>query len=209
MTRAQENKRTREQGGGKNIAIFGGSFDPPHMGHLFVSLYVYTCFNIDETWILPCFSHPLEKKYSSSYNDRLKMCKLAFSNLKKNKIKVLDTERKLASSDKKNYTIDTVQYLKKQNSNNEFYLIIGDDILNEAYKWKDFEQLSKLVNIILIKRHLKIKKRNENFTNFALQMPKVSSSNIRELIFENIEIDGLVCNEVKKYIKEKKLYLKK
>lgn len=162
------------------VAIFGGSFDPPHLGHLGVIKKVLASGLVDEVWLIPNFSHSWKKTIASP-DDRLKMCQL----LKDSKVKTCDIEIRRGG---KSYTIETVRILKKKYPDHYFYWLLGKDLLKELSKWKDPEALKKEIEFI------------------AFPETKISSTLIRERIKKNLPITRMVPKKVAEYIKTHKLY---
>ncbi len=130
----------------KKIGVFGGSFDPPHYGHLKISKIALKKLKLKK--LLWCITkkNPFKKKTYFSLAQRLIMCEKL---VKKNKkIKVQYFENKIKSS----ATIDLIKYLKKKYSNTEFFLIIGSDNLIDLNKWKNWKRLVKLTKIVVFPR---------------------------------------------------------
>ncbi|TSC53920.1 MAG: nicotinate-nucleotide adenylyltransferase [Microgenomates group bacterium LiPW_16] len=165
----------------KTIAIFGGSFDPPHVGHITLIKQVFASSVVDEVWLVPNFSHNWKKTIASP-DHRFKMCQL----LKNDKVKACDIEVRRGG---KSYAIDTVRELKKKYPDYQFYWLAGKDLLKELPKWKDPEALKKEIEFI------------------AFPKTNISSTMIRERIKKGLPITGLVPKKVEEYIKEYKLYV--
>lgn len=197
-----------------NIAILGGSFDPPHAGHVAVAKRLIKLFSFDQIWFMPCFRHPFNKKLSSP-TKRLQMAKY----LENEKIKVSDFEIERRST---SYTIDTLNALKAQYPNDHFSWIIGTDQINNFTKWKDWKKIIDKFKLIVVPRanfrkaekELKEIAKSVNFPkNIALVNRKkfppvyVSSTLIRKRVKEKKSIKNLVPKKVEKYIIRHKLYL--
>lgn len=188
-----------------NIAILGGSFNPPHFAHQLIASQVLELAKQDQVWLVPCFAHPFVKKLTPAPH-RLKMTRFLAS---KN-ILVSDIEIK---QQKINYTIDTLNLLKSQYPKHRFSLIIGSDIVLQLPKWKNYQKLLKENNFIIFPR-----------TNLPSPSPKIpnakylilntpylvttniSSFLIRRRIKNNLSIKYLVPARVEEYIKKHKLY---
>jgi len=178
------------------VGILGGSFDPPHLGHLLAAEKAIKKNRLDEVWFVPYNKRNLDKGKSenpiikSSNNlQRLEMTKLAVKGHKK--FKVLDIEIKRGGV---SYAIDTVLELKKKHLNYEFFWIVGEDLIPELPKWKDYKRLIKEINFIKVDN---IGNREEN---------KISSSTIKKRITKGLGIIELVTYRVEQYIKKNKLY---
>ena len=148
----------------KSIALFGGSFNPPHIGHYEIARRAARRKTIDEVWIVPVYRHPFGKKMAS-FADRLRGCRSFFKPLGP-KVKVKDWERRLGGT---SYTIRLIRHLKKKYPRHKFCLILGADAYRERKEWKDFEAIKKEVGLIVFPRGKKS------------PIPDVSSTEIRRL----------------------------
>ncbi|MFH1653788.1 MAG: nicotinate-nicotinamide nucleotide adenylyltransferase [Pseudomonadota bacterium] len=174
---------------GDRVAIFGGSFNPPHLGHISVIRWILDEDLADQVWIVPCYMHPFEKKLES-FEDRKRMCEIAF--LQKNwPVAVLDIEKELGGM---SYTVRTIEELLQIHTDKEFSLVVGSDIENEREKWRGFDTIEKLVDVIVIPRG------GEDFNR------SISSTSIREKISGGKTYSDLVPPEIEEYIKKHGLY---
>src|SRR3989338_4780717 len=106
------------------IAVLGGSFNPPHYGHLMVASEVLKR-GFDEVWLMPCFKHA-EEKPEIPAKHRLAMARIAVKTLKNKRIKASGLEIRFLR--KKNYTADTAWFLKKRFPRHEFSWIFGAEL---------------------------------------------------------------------------------
>ncbi len=135
----------------KKIILFGGSFDPIHLGHIHIALSSLKELDADKVVFIPAFS-PRWKDLLASSEDRLNMLKLAIKDYPQFEINTIE----LDSKEDVNYTYTTVKrIIKKEKA--EYYLLIGSDQQNKLDKWYKIDELSKLVRIICYKR------KNEDF----------------------------------------------
>ncbi len=131
------------------IGIFGGSFNPPHNGHVNSLTTVQKKMGFDEIQIVPNNQNPLKTPVDGpSKDDRVEMARLAFSTYG-SAFKINDTELKRGG---KSYTIDTINELLKTYKSNELYLIIGADNFETFSEWKDYKKILELVNIVVTTR---------------------------------------------------------
>lgn len=197
------------------IAVLGGSFDPPHLGHTLIARQVLELLDIDKVWIMPVASHAFDKKVSSS-SLRFEMTEI----IAEEKIIPSDFEIKMGGISR---TINTLRKLKKENPDDSFTFIIGSDQLYEFKKWDLWEDLIKEFGLIIfpreiVQKHLKdlvLKSLDldilpENIIlldHEDLILSNVSSSKIRKRVKDGKSIEYLVNKDVEKYILEKKLYV--
>ena len=130
----------------KRIGIFGGSFDPPHHGHLEISKLAIKKLSLDKVYWCITRKNPFKKKTFFSLPVRIKKSKILIN--KKKKIKIKFFEDKIKSVN----TIDLIQYLKKKKKKSIFFLIIGSDNLIKFHKWKNWKLLLKLIEIVVFSR---------------------------------------------------------
>ena len=130
----------------KKIGILGGSFDPPHQGHLKISKIAINKLSLDELYWCVTKKNPFKGKTFFSLSSRIKKSKLLTAKVKKIKIKFY--EDKIKSK----YTVELIKYLNKKNKKTQFYLIIGSDNLIDLHKWKNWKLLTKLIKIVVFSR---------------------------------------------------------
>ncbi len=172
--------------GKKNlIGIFGGSFDPPHYGHLKIAKICVKKLNLNILYWIITKKNPFKKNPLFNFNTRLKKSYILVKKIRK--IKILNLEKFLNSSK----SINVVKYIKKNNHQKTLiFLIIGSDTLVNFHKWKSAKQLTKLCKIVVFPRKgydQKAKKsvimRHLNRSNILFIRSKkinISSSNIRK-----------------------------
>ena len=130
----------------KRIGIFGGSFDPPHLGHLEISKQAIKKLFLDQVYWCITKKNPFKKKTFFSLSERIKKSKFATNNIKKIKIKFFEDKIKSVN------TIDLIKYLLKKNKKKIFFLIIGSDNLIKFHKWKNWKILIELMEIVVFSR---------------------------------------------------------
>tara|TARA_B100000780_G_scaffold258874_1_gene209479 strand:- start:2986 stop:3513 length:528 start_codon:yes stop_codon:yes gene_type:complete len=165
----------------KKIGIFGGSFDPPHRGHLAISKLAIKKLYLDQIYWCVTKKNPLKNKSFFSLSERIKKSKLITK--KEEKIKIKFFEDKVKSTN----TIDLIKYLKKKNKKIFFFLIIGSDNLINFHKWKSWKLLPKLTKIVVFSRKDYDRKAKKSVTmkqvkiiTFIKNKPiNISSSQIR------------------------------
>ena len=183
------------------VALFGGSFNPVHKGHLKIAKEVLKKDLAVEVWFIPCGNHAFGKELASG-KDRINMLNLAIKD--NSRFKVLDLE---INSKEKSFSANTIKLLRKK-FNHTFYFIIGADNLKDLKKWHDFEYLKENVEFILIKRpgHILSNRIEVKISKIISLKLKESSTEIRKLSKKNKDFLKFVPKIVAEYIKKEGLY---
>ncbi len=203
----------------KQIALYFGTFNPIHVGHLAIANYISELDGVDEVWLIVSPQNPLKKKASmlADYH-RLAIVKEAISD--NQRISVSDIEFKLP---KPSYTIDTLTYIQEKYPDYLFSLILGEDNLRTFPKWKNFKVILDNFKLWVYPRvktdydreHIKSDKSyNELYDHPKVKilnevpLMDISSSFIRKQIREKKSPIYLLTPPVFKYIKEMHFYEK-
>lgn len=131
----------------KKIALFGGSFDPVHKGHIEVAKMAMKQCGCHEVWFIPAHHTPLKSQLSVDFQGRCKMLKLAIKPY--HKFKICTIEQELPSP---SYTINTIKALQKIYPEVQFIWIIGDDQARQLNQWKEIDVLVKLISFVVVSR---------------------------------------------------------
>ena len=175
----------------KTIAIFGGSFDPPHLGHVDIVDAALSCLNIDKVIVVPAYLNPFKSKVLAPPELRLKWLKEIFFPNKN--VEVDDFE---LTCKRKVPSLETVLHFKDKYE--KIYLIIGADNLKNLDKWYGYDELRKLVTFAVASRD-EIDIPNEYI---VLHVDKpVSSSSLRQNIKKKF-LPLQVAGEIEKFYKE-------
>ncbi|EIJ78952.1 nicotinic acid mononucleotide adenylyltransferase [Bacillus methanolicus PB1] len=185
----------------KKIGILGGTFDPPHYGHLLIANEVLESLQLHEVWFMPNQEPPHKKKSSIGNDDRINMLELAIEGNPHFRIEPIELERIGPS-----YTYDTMKQLTEIYPDYTFYFIIGADMIEYLPKWHKINELLHLVEFVGVKRPA-----YSDATHFRIQkvdVPEIeiSSSLIRKRRKEGRSIRYYLPESVRKYIEENKLY---
>ncbi|MDC3413317.1 nicotinate-nucleotide adenylyltransferase [Aquibacillus sp. 3ASR75-11] len=185
----------------KKIGILGGTFDPPHLGHLIMAEEVHFKLELDEVWFVPSYEPPHKEKAKTRVEDRIKMLEAAIQTNEHFSVNLLEIERS-----GKSYTYDTVRQLKKDNQNVTFYFIIGADMVEYLPNWYKVEELVRFIQFVGVKR--KGFPLTSKYPILEVEAPliDVSSTMIRERIANNQPVRYFVPDIVQKIIKERHLY---
>ena len=130
----------------KNIGIFGGTFDPPHRGHLQIANFYLKKLQLDYLIWAITKKNPLKKKPMLSLKSRIFLSRKIIKNNKKIKIKSYD---KYLKSTK---TIELLKFLKNKNKRAKFYFIMGSDNLIKFHKWDSWNKFQELCDIVVFPR---------------------------------------------------------
>lgn len=175
----------------KTIALFGGSFDPPHLGHEAIVNALNELAYIDKIVVMPTFLNPFKSSSFAPAKLRLKWLREAFVVF--SKVEVSSYE---VSQNEKVATIKTVEYLLR--TYEKIYLVIGADNLASLEHWHRFDELSKKVTFIVATREKT--EVSQEFITLEID-EKISSSELREKIDINY-LPKKVAKEIMKYYKE-------
>ena len=184
------------------IGILGGSFNPPHIGHMILAEFVKEHLNLDRIIFIPCNIPPHKSKREIvPGKHRLRMLELALKGRKDYLVSDLELKRGGIS-----YTVDTLMTLKKKYSKDKLFLIIGSDLYQDFSTWYKPEEIKKLVKLVVVVKTL-LKKKEKNIIFLKMPRIEISSSLIRERLRKGLSIRWFVPEEVRKYILRNKLYV--
>jgi nicotinate-nucleotide adenylyltransferase len=175
------------------IAVYGGSFNPPHRAHAQVASWLVSADVVDQVWLVPVFHHAFEGvhgKLLAPYAQRVAWC-AAMAGALGGQVVVSDVESKLSAP---SYTIDTLQYLSMAHPEHHFRLVVGADILTQTSGWKSWDRI--------VEDHLPIVVGREGYSpsDRVLEgvptFPAVSSTEVRSRLSKGESVDDLVTPEV-------------
>ena len=187
------------------VGIFGGTFDPIHLGHLITAQSVREIRKLDKIIFIPSFVSPHKTGLkSASPKNRLEMIKLSIEGIDFFDYSDFEVKRKKVS-----FTIETLKEMKRQYDNIEF--IIGYDNIFQFHTWKDPDKIFELVKIIVLKRKSSYPPPEKDKYYKAAEFVQtrgieISATDIRERVKNGLPINYLVTDEVRNYIYRNKLY---
>ena len=128
------------------VGFFGGTFDPIHFGHLNLCISLLEIHKLDQVLFCPANLSPLKEDAPpiATCLHRVKMAELAISDISQFSLLNLEVEREGAS-----YTVDTLEELVKQRAKDQFFLILGEDVLQDFPRWKQPEKLLQLAHPLI------------------------------------------------------------
>ena len=193
------------------IAVFGGSFDPPHIGHMYNIQTVLNSGLVDGVWVVPADDGRYDKSPKASATHRKKMVALALSDFfpgdNRVSLNSIQLDQELTGA----YTIDLLDELEKRCPNNQFWFVIGTENIAQLPKWRSAERLMGEKKFLAVSRpgEDKVDQVPEYVTlvgNENNQSANISSTTVRQLIKEGRKLDGIVCSKVRDYILSQELY---
>ncbi len=190
----------------QRIGIFGGSFDPIHLGHLLVAQAAREELSLSRLFLIPAAQSPFKpERQPTPAKDRLGLLRLAFAGQEWAEVDEQEIKRGGIS-----YTIDTVRDYARRFQQSELFYLIGTDHLLQLPKWREAEELARLAEFVVIPRPGEASRpfpepfRGRTLTGFPLG---VSSSQIRERAKSGLPIEHLVPAAVAEAIRNNRLYL--
>ncbi|WP_042354987.1 nicotinate-nucleotide adenylyltransferase [Bacillus rubiinfantis] len=186
----------------KKIGILGGTFNPPHIGHLVIANEVLNQLQLDEIWFMPNHEPPHKRRPESVKDqERLSMLELAISGNPAFRIQPIELQREGPS-----YTIDTMILLNEQYHQYQFFFIIGADMIEYLPKWRKIDELLKLVQFVGVDRSSY--SRQSDYPIIYVDVPAIdiSSSMIRDRLKHGKTVKYLLPDNVIAYVEENHLY---
>ena len=185
----------------KSVAIYGGSFDPPHVSHVLAAVYALKVGGFDQVLVVPVFEHAFQKQLTP-FQHRVRMCELSFGGIAG--VEVSTVERVLQTP---SLTLRTLEHLSAAHPDWALRLLVGSDVLSETSKWHAFDRISALAPPYVVARP-----GYEHPDARAALLPDVSSTRIREALAQRQTaenqalLDVWVPRAVLEYIAEYDLY---
>ena len=198
------------------IGIFGGSFDPVHLGHLKTAKSIKKELNFERLFLLPCHDPVHKNSLHYSPKQRLEMLNLAIKDYPSLEIDTREIDREGSS-----YMIDTLADLTEEFKGKTICLIIGMDSFLSFKTWKKWDEFARLVHLIILPRNtdglveknletfdLALDKSDLNISSSGLlyfsnsELINISSTDIRGKIASNQNLDGLMPSPVIKFLQK-------
>jgi nicotinate-nucleotide adenylyltransferase len=188
------------------IGIFGGSFDPPHIGHLLIAEVTRITLGLQKVYLVPAYRPPHKAgNHPSTAQDRLTMARLSVRGNRHLKVSDIELKRRGVS-----YTVDTVKAFRRQFPDADLFLILGEDSLKQFHLWRSPAGILKEVTLAVYRRP------GSRARAMAIAPSKVtwiegplmnlSSSDIRAMIGKKRDIKYLVREHVRRFIVRRHLY---
>ena len=176
------------------VAVYGGSFDPPHVAHTLVCAYVLAAHDVERVLVVPTRTHPFAKPLAP-FEHRLRMCELAFRDLRR--VELLDLERELPEP---SLTLRTLEALHARMPDIPLRLVIGSDLLRETASWHAFDAICALAPPLVVPRA------GFEPPGTTAALPAISSTEVRRRLRAGEPTDGLLDPRIAAYARTHALY---
>jgi nicotinate-nucleotide adenylyltransferase len=189
------------------IGVFGGTFDPPHVGHLLLASDARDALRLDRVVFVPAWTQPLKVRTPpvASPPDRLEMVRLAIVGEAKYAVDDTEIERKGLS-----FTVDTLEQLSGKNPGAELFLLLGEDALAGLEQWRNPGRIRELATLAVMRRSgpegSPATPIAAGITTISPRRVDVSSTEIRDRLRVGLSIKGFVPESVKRFIEVRGLY---
>jgi nicotinate-nucleotide adenylyltransferase len=183
---------------GTPVALFGGSFNPPHIGHVLAAAYVLSAGLAERVVVVPVFEHALRKQLAP-FEHRVEMARRAFGWLPHVEVSAIEAQLGAPSR-----TLSTIAALEAAHPDWALRLMVGSDILNEIHQWHAFDEIERRAPPLVLARA----GAGNGGTGPSL-LPEVSSTEVRELLARGDatgEVAALLPRSVLEYVREQRLY---
>lgn len=197
----------------QRIGLFGGSFNPIHLGHLHLAQTAMTCLGLDRLILIPTAVSPFKQQHPdmASPEDRLMMCRLAAETIPGCQVDDCELSRGGVS-----YTIDTVRHFRAQYPKAQLVLLLGSDMFLSFPKWRSWREILALAELGVVSREVddraileqqKNKLQEYGSVSLCLAPPfPVSSTQIREKCKKHQDYSCYLPEKVVQYIRMHHLY---
>ena len=192
------------------LGIFGGSFDPPHVGHLLVAVDAFEALDLDKLIFVPAAIQPLKSDLvAAAAHHRLAMVRLLVGADERFAVDAVEIERAGLS-----YTVDTLETFAQRFPNSERFFLVGEDAMAAFGKWKNPQQILKLARVAILRRARegesaaleRSSEQSDGTITLETRLVDVSSTEIRERVRAGKSIRGFVPESVAAFIEAERLY---
>jgi nicotinate-nucleotide adenylyltransferase len=196
-----------------NIGVFGGTFDPPHLGHLLTAVDALERVALDRIIFVPNAVHPLKGRAQASPAERLKMVSMLVSQDPRFQVDDIEIRR-----DGPSYTVDTLERLSSAHAGSTLTFLLGPDAAATFPAWRNTRRILELASIVVVTRIDSLAGAAAGaplpaipgvpggFATVATRRIDISSSEVRDRVGRNLSLRGFVSEAVELYIAEMGLY---
>jgi nicotinate-nucleotide adenylyltransferase len=193
------------------IGVFGGTFDPPHVGHLILAADAFEALRLDKLIFVPARSQPLkvERPAVATASDRLEMVRLAIAGDAHYSVDDTEINREGLS-----FTVDTLEGLSARFEGAQLFLLLGEDSLTTFDRWKKPDRIRELATLAVMYRarpgggtkSSRPSMKRKGVETLSTRQVDVSSTEIRQRLRDGKSIRGFVPESVEKFIASRRLY---
>lgn len=186
------------------VGIYGGSFDPPHVGHVMLAADACDNLELDQLLFIPAHTQPFKagREDVAAPEHRLAMLRMAIGADPRFRVETAEIDRGGLS-----YTVDTLEELAPRYAGAELFLIVGEDAVESMVSWRLPERILELVKLAALRRNRGHRKPLANgVVEASTRIVELASSEIRQRVRAGKSIHGFVCEAVENYISENALY---
>lgn len=186
------------------IGVYGGTFDPPHVGHLIVASEVCDALRLDRVLLVPSAEPPHKRgSVRASAELRLRMVRAAIAGDRRLEVDDIELRREGAS-----YTVDTLRALRERDPGCELFFAVGVDQLREFHSWREPDEVARLAHLVAISRGGE--QVDEDFpfpvTRVGVTRIDLSATDVRRRLSEGRSVRYLVPDAVREIIEREGLY---
>lgn len=191
------------------IGVLGGTFDPPHVGHLLLASDAIDALALDRLIFIPAGAQPFKVNAPpvASALDRAEMVRLAVADDANYTVDEAEIDRKGLS-----YTVDTLEHLSERYKGAQLFLLMGQDTLASFEQWRNPKRIRELATLAVMKREgsdadgSSVEDTGNGVITVSARRVDVSSTEIRERLRSNKSIKGFVPESVERFIEARGLY---
>ncbi|MBS82786.1 MAG: nicotinate (nicotinamide) nucleotide adenylyltransferase [Gammaproteobacteria bacterium] len=188
----------------RNLGIFGGAFDPIHLGHILPVNNLCKKYKFEKVFFVPSNISNSSKKIIASAEQRLKMLEISLSDYPNFIVDDREIKRGGVS-----YSYDTILEISQDYKDYQIFFIIGQDLLKELNSWKSSKKIFELCSILVTNRSSKIIEDEATYDSiFFEDTPKITASStiIRNRLMKNEDVSDLVNKNLADWFKNNKVY---
>ncbi|HJU88137.1 MAG TPA: nicotinate-nucleotide adenylyltransferase [Gemmatimonadaceae bacterium] len=190
------------------VGLFGGTFDPPHVGHLLAATDAFEALTLDKLLFIPAGQQPFKSgKVVATGEQRLEMLRRMVGDDRRFAADAVEIERGGLS-----FTVDTVQALADREPGAQLFLLIGEDLAAQFATWREPERIARLAEVVVIRRpgvppaEGNIEQAEPHLRRIETRRVDVSSTEIRSRVAARRPVRGFVTDAVAEYIEAAALY---
>ena len=188
------------------LGVLGGTFDPPHVGHLLAASDACEALSLDKLLFVPAKVPPYKARtVQASPDQRLQMLELTIGDDPRFEASRLELDR-----DGLSFTVDTLQTLSESTPGASLFMLIGEDLATQIASWRDAARIVELATIVVLARATSVThsalESTLPMTRLATRRIEISSTEIRDRIRAGRSIHGFVTDAVSAFIRAAGLY---